>query len=380
MLSKTKYQGFTLVEMIIAIVGFFILMVVVLAAYMQILNVRDSVDARQNLIQESYYTMEKFNIFLKDFRIDYEEYFNRGILGCNSSGTDFSRDVSTGGYCNIFTNYGNGNNTNGPSDEFSLYYCSSSSTASAPIYVFTGGEGGAWTGCAISGYQSFGQYEKMFRDVKNDVDTITSPVGDEDDENMGEGPDAILNSTGVQELYLISQDKTQRIFLRRFLVESGDRNGNGVISGDTEYRYNIQILRLKGLDAGSNHNFDITNSVGVYDGVVDTRVCDADYGFVCNGSGVGQSYSGFSMPLDSNDGWVNLFPKNVTIADRNISVFPTKDPKYAWREGLQINPYFTINFNSKLYGEIRRKRIGDSIEDFNLNLQTTFNTKSVYTK
>lgn len=380
MLSKTKYQWFTLVEMIIAIVWFFILMVVVLAAYMQILNVRDSVDARQNLIQESYYTMEKFNIFLKDFRIDYEEYFNRGILWCNSSWTDFSRDVSTGWYCNIFTNYWNWNNTNWPSDEFSLYYCSSSSTASAPIYVFTGWEWWAWTWCAISWYQSFGQYEKMFRDVKNDVDTITSPVWDEDDENMGEWPDAILNSTWVQELYLISQDKTQRIFLRRFLVESWDRNWNWVISWDTEYRYNIQILRLKWLDAWSNHNFDITNSVWVYDWVVDTRVCDADYWFVCNWSWVWQSYSWFSMPLDSNDWWVNLFPKNVTIADRNISVFPTKDPKYAWREGLQINPYFTINFNSKLYGEIRRKRIGDSIEDFNLNLQTTFNTKSVYTK
>lgn len=380
MSNISKYRWFTLLEMIIAITWFFILMVVVLAAYMQILNTRDSVDARQNLIQESYYTMEKFNIFLKDFRIDYEEYFNRSMVWCNSSWVDFTWDTGTGWYCNIFTNYWNWNNTNWSSDDFSLYYCSSKSIQSSPIYVFSGGEWWSRTGCSISWYQSFGQYEKMFRDVKSNVDTRPSVVWDEDDENMWIWPDAILDSTWVQELYLISPDKTQRIFLRRILIESWDWNWDWIISWDTEYRYNIQILRLKWLDAWSNHDFDINNSSWVYDGVIDTRVCDMDYWFICNWSGVWNTYSWFKMPSDQNDWRANLFPKNITISDRNISAFPTQDPNYSRKSPLKINPYFTINIKSKLYWEIWQKRIGDSIETFSLSLQTTFNTKWVYTK
>jgi len=33
-------------------------------------------------------------------------------------------------------------------------------------------------------------------------------------------PDAILNPENVQELYLISPDKKQRVFIRRALIES----------------------------------------------------------------------------------------------------------------------------------------------------------------
>jgi len=80
--------------------------------------------------------------------------------------------------------------------------------------------------------------------------------------------------TGVQELYLISQDGTRRIFLRRTLLDSGDRNGDGIISGDTEYFYTIEMLKLRGFDAGSDHNFNTSSSSGVYDGKIDTRACD----------------------------------------------------------------------------------------------------------
>ncbi|MEI7558336.1 MAG: hypothetical protein WCJ45_06075 [bacterium] len=41
------------------------------------------------------------------------------------------------------------------------------------------------------------------------------------------GPTAIDNATGIQELYLISQDGKSRIFMRRKLIASGDWNGDG---------------------------------------------------------------------------------------------------------------------------------------------------------
>lgn len=68
-------------------------------------------------------------------------------------------------------------------------------------------------------------------------------VGDDDDESIGIGPFAFLD-TGVQEIYLISPDQTQRLFIRRALVDSGDVNNDGIIQKE-EMRYTLQILRLQ---------------------------------------------------------------------------------------------------------------------------------------
>lgn len=88
------------------------------------------------------------------------------------------------------------------------------------------------------------------------------------------------------------------------------------------------------------------------------------------------------MPEDADDGRVNLFQKNITISDRNIMISPNKNPQYALaQETAQINPHFTINLTSKLYGAIRQKRLGmETIDNFQVNIQTTFNTKNFYTK
>jgi len=59
------------------------------------------------------------------------------------------------------------------------------------------------------------------------------------------GPIAIKDAQHVQELYLISQDGSSRVLIRRALIESGDWNNDGIISGDSEKRYTLQMLRLK---------------------------------------------------------------------------------------------------------------------------------------
>jgi len=84
----------------------------------------------------------------------------------------------------------------------------------------------------------------------------------------------------------------------------------------------------------------------------------------------------------SDDGRVPLFERNLTIAEWNLLVFPTKDPDYAWKEDVvQMNPYFTIAITSKLYGGVRFKKLRmPSLEGYQLGLQTTFNIKNFYTK
>jgi len=58
--------------------------------------------------------MERLNILLKDYTIDYEEYFNRSAIGCNGADKtfqDFVRNIDSDNvYCRNFTAYGNNNN------------------------------------------------------------------------------------------------------------------------------------------------------------------------------------------------------------------------------------------------------------------------------
>lgn len=377
-------KWFTLLEIMISIIGFSLLMVVVFTMFQKFIVLKYNAQARGSLIEKSYFALEKINLLLKDYTIDYEEYFNRWNVWCNSwyQDTDFKRDVWTAGHCENFTAYGNRNNIPNKNPElFVLYYCSSINNETTPKFI-TGTAGAAdGSGCNMSGYQSFGEYKQQFWDVKDNVDFVSGSVWDDDDYNVGEGSHAILDATGVQELYLISQDGTRRIFLRRTLLETGNFDGSGMDS-DTNKFYTIEMLKLRWFDAGDNHDFDISTSSWVYDGILDTWACDYAQWFICNGTWIGGAYSWFKLASGSDDGWVPLFEKNLTIADRNLSIFPTKNPDYAWKEDkVQMNPYFTIAITSKLYGWIWFNKLRmPSIDGYQLGLQTTFNTKNFYTK
>lgn len=375
-----RKKAFTLIEVIVAMTIFFILLVVIVSLYTKMLRLKYNIQARQSLIQNSYDAMEKINLLLKDYTIDYEEYFNRRNVGCSSNNAwlGFTRDVGTGGYCNNFSAAGNSSSTT--AGIHSIYYCSSLNPGDTNVIWNSNVQQG--DGCVQTGQQSFGEYYRQFRNVKNDVDSITGAVGDADDVRVMKGPAGILDSSNVKELYLISQDGKQRLWMRKTLIESGDRNKDTLISGDSEYLYTLQILKLRWFDAGDHHDADVTTSSGVYDSNIDTRACDYAQWFVCHGSGIGALYSGYALPADSDDGWVNLFDQDLTVSNRNLIISPTKDPEYALaQDEAQINPYFTVSLTNKLYGKIWYKKLWlPSLEDFQLSLQTTFSTKNFYTK
>jgi len=324
--------------------------------------------------------MEKINLLLKDYTIDYEEYFNRQHVGCNgnNAGANFTRNVGVGWHCNNFT--ADGNSSYAEANVHSLYYCSSLNANQVDVIGNTQVEQGWW--CVQTGQQSFGEYYWQFRDVKRDVDNVSGAVGDADDVRVMKGPISILDNNNVKELYLISQDGKQRLWIRKALIESGDWNRDSHISGDTEYLYTLQILKLRWFDAGNHHDFNVDSSSGVYDNNVDTRACDYAQGFVCHGTGVGPLYSGYALPADNDDGWVNLFDQDLTVANWNLIISPTENPDYALAQNeMQINPYFTVSLQNKLYGKIWYKKLWlPSLEDFQLSLQSSFSTKKFYTK
>jgi hypothetical protein len=314
---------------------------------------------------------------LRDYDIDYEEYFNRSRVGCDTS-DDFSWDVWENGYCDLFTAFGNQNTFLSDIGKHSFYYCSSFTWYYLDNeYVIHKPSLSTW--CATWTFQSFWQYSLQFLDTKENSDYIPSVVGDSDDTDLWMWPNAVLNSTWVQELYLISQDKQYRVFIRRALIASWDFNWDWVVSGDNEYLYTLQMLKLRSFDAWNSHNFDINTSSGVYDNVVDTWACDYSQWFVCSWNNLGNLYSWYRFPTNQEEynwGWVNLFDNSITVTDWNIVIYPTKDPDLAWMEWeSQIAPYFTISLKTKPYAWVWQKKMKGSISDYQFTLQTTFTTK-----
>ncbi|MBP6910145.1 type II secretion system protein [Patescibacteria group bacterium] len=81
-----KKKAFTIAEMVLALVVFGILFSAVMTIYVRMINVKREFDARNYLLSTTYTMLEKMNILLKDYTIDYEEYFNRRMYGCSAAG------------------------------------------------------------------------------------------------------------------------------------------------------------------------------------------------------------------------------------------------------------------------------------------------------
>lgn len=333
---------------------------------------------------------------IKDYTIDYEQYRNRQQVGCMKPSDPIR---STGSDCTMMTYYGNNNSLNSyDSNSNQLYYCSSMSNDGWTVWpvakfdtemdCVNKAKESWWIAIDTSTswfIQSYGQYKNMFVDIKDDVDYVTWAIKDDDDKDMGSGPDAVYQDPATnnypQELYLISHDKTKRLLLRRHLKEWSDYNHDWW-TGDSEKLYTIQVLQLRGLDAGNHHDFDIANSSWVYDGIIDTRACDYSAGFICHGQNVGEPYSGFALASGYNDGWQDLLSNDITISQRNIIISPLKDPTLAWNEDdVQINPFITLQFTAKLYGKNWNLKIPwEQINLYNITLQTAFSFTPITTK
>lgn len=394
------FKAFTLLEVVIAMTLFFVVVTVVTVFFIQLVKVKWGQQARQHLIQESYFLVEKLQMMSRNYSIDYEEYFNRKQVGCTFLwGSGFVWDSGIWWYCSLFTAYGNYNAivdqwSSSTTSHHRYYYCSSRDASPSWSYTSTL-ENGVYRVqdnidrsqgdiCAEkasqelllqwTGYQSYGQYALQFVDVKDDADLILGALHDDDDQDMGMGPIALAWSWEVTELYLISHDEQHRLYIRRKLIEQGDRDGDGLTWGnDNEKLYTLQMLQLRWFDAGADHTFSLATSSGVYDGQVDTWACDRAAGFICQWVNVGGAYSGFHLPVDSEDWWVNIFPSDITISDWHMSLSPSKDPHMAWAEdSYQISPFVHIGFTTKLYAKNRLSQISSwEMGVYSVHLQTT---------
>jgi len=111
--------GFTLIEMMLSITIFAIIIMMAFDAMSNIGILRTRVSSRLDLNNEIYSAIEKFTDIIKTGGdIDYEEYWNRRVMGTNTSSGHYA--VFSG-----FGNYGSGGGLANYGD--GMYYCVSGS-------------------------------------------------------------------------------------------------------------------------------------------------------------------------------------------------------------------------------------------------------------
>ena len=392
-----RKQWFTLLEVIVVMVVFFMLITTVSSLFIHLYKIKGWLEARQTVTQDTYFLLEKLQTMMKDYTVDYEEYWNRKVVWCTSLDWEpWDPRWNENWNCTKFTSYGNYNNNiygEGPAASphptffHILFYCSSiedalvkpTNSSETAVYDIYNNKDALWMNCTKQTrwqlYQAYGQYRNLFTDVKEDVDFVLWAAKDDDDEDMGDGPEAVYQTATnyPQELYLISHDKQRRMFIRRVCETGEDMNGDNVIS-KSEQLCKLQVLQLKGFDAGYNHDFDINNSQGVYDWVIDTWACDYSMGFVCRGPSIEWAFPNYNLPDWVNDGWKDLLGSNITISDRKLKILPLKDPNLARNDSSsQLSPYVIVSLTSQLYAKNWRGKLTlDQMNGFTLPIQTQF--------
>ena len=366
-----------------------LIMPAMFALYNFMIKANREISARQSSIQQWYEFFERLNILVEDYRIDYEEYFNRQMVWCNpwwGTGSSFTRKVWSWWYCQNFTTYWNWNSTERKENStkigtgnHDLYYCTSVGNFDilskqwenwSPVVV---SKDNCWIKWSL---QSYGQYKTLFTDVKRwDQWWMYNMVWDWDDEEvwylLGSGVQAIQDPDNIQELYLISQDGKNRLYFRRKLVNT-----------DGDYtQYKIQMLRLKWFDAGIKHDFS-TEDRWIYDGQIDTWACDSSMWFVWKWASIDNEawiYSGYHLPADVDDCWIDMTYWVTNALARKISISPTWNPDlYRAKQDRQINDYIKIFLVNGVYMPAYGATMAESIANFHVPLQTTINMKPFY--
>ncbi|MDR2190573.1 MAG: type II secretion system GspH family protein [Candidatus Peribacteria bacterium] len=78
-------KSFTIVELLFVIIILSLILPTIFLTYTSIQRTKQELSIRQQLIQQSYETFERINILMQDYTIDYEEYFNRKMVGCSGT-------------------------------------------------------------------------------------------------------------------------------------------------------------------------------------------------------------------------------------------------------------------------------------------------------
>jgi len=377
-----------------------IVFTVMIQSYFKLQYAKTDIFIRTTLSKNTNQIIERLNLITQNYTIDYEEYFNRRIVWCNSDWWEsFSWDVGSWGYCKKFTTYWNGNALDPINTWYNiLYYCTSEWTQTETPWwsdcKWDSGNGitwenyvykedsnkklqdghGCWRSLQENKIQSFGEYTAQFWDLRLNGDGKWGCKNDSDDIDLWKWPIAIWDNKNVKELYLISKDTKKRIFIRRKKLYEEDFNHDGIISA-WERLYWLQLLKLRWFDFWTWHNGKWKYA---YDGKVDTWACDKEEWFKCKWQDLSSLwYAWYKLPEDVDDGWQTMTITDLNILDMKLTIYPTKNPNLNWKDNWWlIYPYIVVNLKTWFYGLNYRWKINQSaLEKYTSNIQTVFAIK-----
>jgi prepilin-type N-terminal cleavage/methylation domain-containing protein len=337
--NKMWKWGFTLIEIMLGMTIFAMLMTAVLSSVQNMSFVRIKTENRVKLLEELYFFSEKLVTNIKEWwSIDYEEYWNRNSYDTTEWTGHYILPSGVGNYGYLWdlgSTYG-GN----------FYLCRS--WVGIAQRMWTGGCLGSNndSGLSLSGsYQRYGQYALQYTDYNGNADSDAGGVsawygdedldgnitGDEDDKDIGDGPEVL--SWALTELYLIDEEAKTRTFFR--WIVRNDPNAplgtppcimSGLATGSGGCVGNVQILKLRGFDLGFDHSWSILSGNAAFDGIVDTWVCHLDWN--CSWPTLSTGYWNLATWSDSE--WVDIFPDTINVKSIKFVAYPKKDPWRAW--------------------------------------------------
>lgn len=370
---KISQKWFTLIEVLLGILIFTIVILWWFEALSSVNIGKIKLMERANMTKDVVYFSEKLFEEIKSWgTIDYEEYFNRKVVGTSTSSGHYNLPT-------WFWNFWSGGNVGSVTYGTWFYYCRSGDG----VNMWTGGcyntsYNSLWWS-VVGSPQRYGQYAFQFVDYNSNMNSdLWDENGngnmrwDDDDEHTGEWPTVFTGGENVREIYLISGDKKIRTFLRWTWKEDPSPNKPATATCSDWQNFwsgclgTIEILKLEGKDWGIDHN---GSSVWSYDGIIDTWMIAESFG---TGTQSIAGSNNFSY-------WQPLFPDSVNVSDFQVYLYPNIDVKHAWKDtslSSNINPYMRLSITLEPSWK-KRSAIKGDIPKYTLN--TTINLADYFT-
>lgn len=369
---KKINKAFTLIEIMVWV----LIVSIVMIGWFQALSAVSIWKVR--LIQQTdiqkeslYFTQKLFEMIKKGWTIDYEEYFNRKIIGTSTMSWHFDE---ASWFWNFWRNW---LVWELPSLWDGFYYCLSwDGVQMTWSWCYDNSLNSLWISVGWE-QQRYGQYSLQFIDYNSNYDNDWWDedwdwyfMWDDDDEYLWDGPEVFTAWEDLRELYLISWNKKERTFFR-WNVKLDPTAPWTAICDATGYTtwswclWTIEYLKLNWEDLWMNHSLTGT---GIYDWIIDTWLINPDFN---NGWEVAWSWTVERVPL---------FPETINVSEFKVYAYPNKDIWLSWKNNdtsVNISPYIVLKFKLKP-SWISRKRIQWWWKE--LDFSMTINLSDIYSQ
>ncbi len=338
---KRKTKGYTFIELMVAVSIFSAVLVMVTSITINFNNSQKRERARDMLIQETQFLMQRISESIRENQVDYAEYFSNG---------EGREDPLV---------YGDD-----PKEyEWHFYYLPTCEEVT-PGNPERHGENISSDGIQCDRYDEDG-FDEGFFDTRADKYAGAGPPADDETATALLEPEDAAGTNGYmqRELYLISEDGTAKTVFKR-MSNGIDDDSDGVVDED-DYTF---------WKEGGDGNIDGGERLGILQMVAESDLDgDGELDFVTTDD--------FQADGDTDielEDLIPITPKTIDIVDLKFYIAPLEDPRKAFSEtgvDIQVQPHVTVLLTTRPGVSWRRTMPGG--ENVSLSLQTTVSSRVI---